>query len=116
MLWHPVKVLLLLQGLTFYMPVESRDLSTHSWGGIAIGQHHAIGQVQNCLENDGGLNLILMLIILLISRKKMGECWPWVAVNTGGLDWEKVNREIGIKSLLFWGKLGSSQPLGVRLK
>ena len=37
-----------LQGLTFYMPVESRDLSSHSWGGIAIGQHHAIGQVWEC--------------------------------------------------------------------
>jgi len=36
------------EGLTFYMPVESRDLSGHSWGGIAIGQHHAIGQ-----EKDG---------------------------------------------------------------
>ena len=33
------------QGLTFYMPVVSRDLSSHSWGSIAIGQHHAIGQV-----------------------------------------------------------------------
>jgi len=36
------------EGLTFYMPVESRDLSSHSWGGFAIGQHHAIGQ-----EKDG---------------------------------------------------------------
>ena len=34
------------QGLTFYMPVVSRDLSSHSWGSIAIGQHHAIGQVR----------------------------------------------------------------------
>ena len=49
---------LYLQGLTFYMPVESRDLSGHSWGGIAIGQHHAIGQVLNCLESDRGINFI----------------------------------------------------------
>ena len=46
----------------------------------------------------------------------MGECWPWVVVNTEGLDWEKVNREIGIKSLIFWGKLGSSQHLGMHPK
>ena len=46
----------------------------------------------------------------------MVGCWPWVAVNTEGLDWEKVNREIGIKSLIFWGKLGFSQHLGMHPK
>jgi alpha-tubulin suppressor-like RCC1 family protein len=34
-------------GLTFYMPVVSRDLSKHRWDGVAIGQHHALGQVLN---------------------------------------------------------------------
>ena len=57
---NQINYLILVQGLTFYMPVESRDLSTHSWGGIAIGQHHAIGQVLNCLKSDGGLNLIIV--------------------------------------------------------
>ena len=56
MLEHQINVIP-LQGLTFYMPVESRDLSSHSWGGFAIGQHHAIGQVGNYFESCGGLNL-----------------------------------------------------------
>ena len=35
------------------MPVVSRDLSSHSWGSIAIGQHHAIGQVgKYCLGSS----------------------------------------------------------------
>ena len=52
-----INAILPLQGLTFYMPVESRDLSSHSWGGFAIGQHHAIGQVGNYFESCGGPNL-----------------------------------------------------------
>jgi len=48
------------EGLTFYMPVESRDLSSHSWGSFAIGQHHAIGQ-----EKDGS--------VLALGRSEYGR-------------------------------------------
>ena len=35
----------LAEGLTFYMPVVSPDLSKRRWQGVAIGQHHAVAQV-----------------------------------------------------------------------
>merc|ERR1719244_488027 len=29
--------------LTFFMPEVSRDLASHSWSGVAMGQHHTLG-------------------------------------------------------------------------
>jgi len=34
----------IVEGLTFYMPVVSDNLSARKWDNIAIGQHHTVGQ------------------------------------------------------------------------
>ena len=94
-MWMSTKVDITLtttcsQGLTFYMPVVSRDLSSHSWGSIAIGQHHAIGQVRKHIA------LIHRCLQILVNcpnswhfctgegRKSSGagakwiwQTWPW---------------------------------------
>ena len=37
-------------GLTFFMPVLSKNLSLREWKQISIGQHHALG-----VDNEGGV-------------------------------------------------------------
>merc|ERR1712227_685198 len=38
------------KGLSFFMPHQSKNLTSLSWSNIAIGQHHAI-----CLEDSGSV-------------------------------------------------------------
>ena len=76
------------------MPVVSRDLSSHSWGSIAIGQHHAIGQVgKYCLDSSifADPNQVLLLVTFLY-RRKTAEFWRWVEVNMADLALEMVKR------------------------
>ena len=76
------------------MPVVSRDLSSHSWGSIAIGQHHAIGQVGKiCLDSSMFSNPNKVPIrVTFLYRRKTEEFWRWGEVNMADLALEMVKR------------------------
>ena len=77
------------------MPVVSRDLSSHSWGSIAIGQHHAIGQVGKfCFDSliFSNSSQVSALIMAFLLRRRTAEFWRWVEVNMADLALEMVKR------------------------
>lgn len=71
------------EGLTFYMPVESRDLGQHKWEQVAIGQHHVVGAA-----TSGG--------VLALGRSEYGR----LGLGEGAGDAKKAAEVQGVEGCL----------------